>query len=448
MGEVVLRVIGFGSIQPQLHFDVHTSTLVEAGHFVPHPRLFWQQADGPYAPLEKQWRIVHLDDPLPARSSRFRILCLGDSCTRLSGQNPPYSVLLEQELGSRRVEVFNASLPGYTSHQGLAWLELQLLDYEFDLVIVYFGWNDHWRSTGLNDRQYAAQLASHRPRLLQLFQRPEQPPPLRVALEEYAENLRLIIDRGAERGGETLLLTAPCHFTPENVARFLQNGNIIASDRPQVLHEQYLSIVRNLQGYRDTEVFDLARILAEINAPRMLLQRDGIHPTEVGHSVLATLLSDVVADRYLGLPGSPVHPVAVAQVLIANQLTSRQDWQGAVHRHREAVADAPDEPGPRLGLAWLLATIPDDEVRDGQEALALLDGVELDSSQVFQLLDIRAAAQAELGNFEVAASMMATALSQLEATASAPPAVVQAFRERQELFRRGEPYRLATAPRR
>jgi lysophospholipase L1-like esterase len=448
LAEGVLRLVDYGAIRPRLDFDVHTRALVEAGHFATHPTLFWRQADGPYPPLEHQWRIVHLDDPLPARTGRFRIICVGDSCTRLSGQSPPYSVLLEQELDPRRVEVFNASLPGYTSHQGLAWLELQLLDYAPDLVVVYFGWNDHWRSTGLTDRQYAAFLDPRRPRLLRLFQRRQEPPPLRVDLAEYAENLEQIADLVAAGGGRTLFLTAPYNFTTENIARFLANGNIVTGDQPQELHEQYLQVVRRLQGHPEAQVFDLARIFKDINAPRLLLQRDGIHPTEVGHTVIGTLLSDAIAERFLGAPASPASPVAVGQILLAHHLASQADWQGAVQRHRQAVVSAPDEPQARLGLAWLLATSPDDAVRDGHEALSLIDQTPAGAIDSLMLLDVRAAALAEVGNFEAAAALMGTALAQLEAAPQAPAEMITAFRDRKERFSRGEPYRLPARPNR
>ncbi len=445
LAEGMLRLVGYGTVQPRLHFDQHTGALVEAGHFVPHPRLFWRQADGPYPALEHQWRIVHVDDPTPPKTTRFRILCLGDSCTRLSGDGAPYSVVLEQALDPRRVEVFNASLPGYTSHQGLAWLRMQLLAYQPDLVVVYFGWNDHWRSTGMTDRQYARYMAPDRPRLLRLLHRFEQPPPLRVDLAEYRDNLQQIAALVSARGGRTLLLTAPFNFTAENIERFLANGNIVAGDQPELLHGQYLDVVRGLQGHDGAEVFDLATIFRRVTAPRLLLQRDGIHPTEVGHMVIGTLLGDHVGGRYLGLPMPPVDPVAIAQVQLAHHLASQSDWRGAVERHERAIAAAPEDPGARLGLAWLLATVPDDSVRDGEAALSLLTEAGLDALDDPQVLDVRATALAAVGRFDKAAQLMDTVLARVNADARTPPEVVEALQQRRELFRRGEAYRLTVA---
>ena len=90
----------------------------------------------------------------------FRIVCLGDSVTfgyrvppawpeRPRDFNPewqPYPMLLEKELRkanpNRSIEVFPMAVPGYTSHQGLAWLRRDIDYLQPDVVIASFGWND------------------------------------------------------------------------------------------------------------------------------------------------------------------------------------------------------------------------------------------------------------------------------------------------------------------
>lgn len=444
LAEVLLRITDLGAVRPQLRFDTHTQALLSDGSFVTDRRLLWRQGDGPRAPLEKQYRIVHPSDPAPAKTGRFRIICLGDSCTRLSGQGPPYTAILEQELDPRRVEVFNASLPGYTSHQGLAWLETQLLDFAPDLVVVYFGWNDHWRSTGRTDRQLAADLAARRPRLWRLLQRPAQPPPLRVSTAEYAENLRRVADLVTRRGGQVLLLTAPYHFTAENIARIMATGYLLAGDEPGALHEQYLDVVRSLGGLPGVSLFDAAELFASVQAPRLLLQRDGIHLRESGHVALAAMLAPLIAHRHLGAPAPPAPPLATLQTYVAQLLAREGHWAASLQRYRQAHEAAPAAAGPRLGLAWLLATSPDAAQRDGAAALALLaDGAdELAAAAGPQFHDIRAAALAEAGRFAEAVAVMDLALAQLEAQERAPAEMTAAFRLRQDLYRRGQPYRL------
>jgi lysophospholipase L1-like esterase len=77
----------------------------------------------------------------------FRIICLGDSNTFGLAVDDQYSYpaqlsqVLNNELGGR-AEVINAGVPGYSSRQGLVYLQERLLKYRPNLVIVGFGKND------------------------------------------------------------------------------------------------------------------------------------------------------------------------------------------------------------------------------------------------------------------------------------------------------------------
>jgi len=74
-----------------------------------------------------------------------------------------------------------------------------------------------------------------------------------------------------------------------------------------------------------------------------------------------------------------------------------------VEHLRAALRLNPDYMAAANNLAWLLATHPDDPIRDGKEAVALADRVlEAAGRETPQLLDTLAAAQAEAGDFEAA----------------------------------------------
>ncbi|MDO8414267.1 MAG: GDSL-type esterase/lipase family protein [Gallionellaceae bacterium] len=90
----------------------------------------------------------------------LRIVCLGDSVTfgyrvpTTWADNPlaydkavlPYPGLLEDKLKAllpgRKVEVIAWATPGYTSHQGLAWIKRDIGWLQPDILIVNYGWND------------------------------------------------------------------------------------------------------------------------------------------------------------------------------------------------------------------------------------------------------------------------------------------------------------------
>ena len=93
-------------------------------------------------------------------------------------------------------------------------------------------------------------------------------------------------------------------------------------------------------------------------------------------------------------------------------------------------------------LAWLLATAPEAELRDGTEALHLLDAAENGLKAGWppvELLDPRAAAYAELGRFEAAVETAREALRQARGpTSDVDPNDVAT---RLQLYEQRQPYR-------
>jgi len=286
--EVLLRVIGYGTITPEMNFGVNTQMALDKGRFLPDRDLFWKL---PVHPLDKQWHAVNPDVRVPPKGDRRRILVMGDSCSRLSTAIPPYSVLLEDSLGSLDVEVFNAAVPGYTTWQGRAWWARQLRALQSDQVVVYYGWNDHWRATGLTDRDYARRLQGKSLRLGLLFRKKPNPPPMRVPAEAYRDNLLTLVN-DLERGGASVtLVTAPSHLTQEARARILQTRYLVRGDDAQAIHDQYQAITREVAAITDADLLDAAAVFAAMGEPKSLLMRDGIHLTDKGHRLMATLLA-------------------------------------------------------------------------------------------------------------------------------------------------------------
>jgi lysophospholipase L1-like esterase len=446
LAEIVLRLVGYGMVRPEFRFDMNTRSGLETGRLVPDPDLFWRDPGGPPSEVEQGMRLIRVGDPVPPRSGKFRIIVLGDSCSRISMRTWPYSVQLEQGLGSDRVEVFNASLPGYTTHQGLAWLHKQLLDWEPDLVIVYFGWNDHWRSTGLTDRQYAASLSPGHLRLASLLRRRPDPPPLRVPLPEFEENLRSIAEAVSRRGGQTLFLTAPAYLVTDNIARLRQDGYTVLGDNVNLIHRNYRQAVKALEAEGVSRVYDVANLFTYVSDPRVLLHLDGIHLTDLGHTALAAVLTDDIAHNYLGDPTPLSDPAGLALSVTAQQLAGAGFWSEALLRYDRAVELAPEDRGPRLGLAWLLSTCPEDSLRDADRALAALAPLDERYAGDPQYQDVRAAALAESGRFAEAAAAGQRSLEILDGLGGGDSPFAAEVRSRRELYLAGRPNRVAAAP--
>jgi tetratricopeptide (TPR) repeat protein len=115
----------------------------------------------------------------------------------------------------------------------------------------------------------------------------------------------------------------------------------------------------------------------------------------------------------------------------------------AAHHFREAIRLKEDFPEAMNGLAWILATHPEESVRDPAEAVRLAErAVELTARQDAAMLDTLAAACASAGQFERAVSVAREAL-QRPANDRETRWLAQQIRRRLALYEAGQPYREA-----
>jgi lysophospholipase L1-like esterase len=93
----------------------------------------------------------------PKPPGYLRVVALGDSSTYGVNTPDPWPKLLQQRLDSGpaagRVEVLNLGVPGYTLFQGRRVLETRGRRLEPDVVVIYFGWNDHILALGYTDAE-------------------------------------------------------------------------------------------------------------------------------------------------------------------------------------------------------------------------------------------------------------------------------------------------------
>ena len=291
-GELLLRTIGFGQVTPQMSFGSNATAALDRGYMVPDQTLFWKGNPDRIPHLRPVAHFVHPDAPIPPRGARKRLIILGDSCSRLVESGLPYSARLEVELGISDWEVLNASIPGYSSYQGLLWLRSQLLAAKPEVVVIYFGWNDHWRTLDRTDRQFEQAIRPGRLRLLNLLNRRADPPPFRVPLGEYRENLRSMIDDVLREGGRVVVIAAPYRFSESNKRRYVANSLLLPGDDVVSLHQSYLDVDREFIGETDVSVLAADLVFASLGDTPALLRDDGIHLTDQGHRVMAAVLAE------------------------------------------------------------------------------------------------------------------------------------------------------------
>jgi lysophospholipase L1-like esterase len=139
----------------------------QVGIFDGDPLLLWRLKRNlrgvvwEHTPVTTSAQGLRYDRTLGPRSpGSFRVLCAGDSVTFGFGvpqvllrqgeeYHPdwlPYPARLEKALRfanpDRVVEVAPFAVPGYSTHQGLAWMRRDLAGLRPDVVTLLFGWND------------------------------------------------------------------------------------------------------------------------------------------------------------------------------------------------------------------------------------------------------------------------------------------------------------------
>jgi len=111
-------------------------------------------------------------------------------------------------------------------------------------------------------------------------------------------------------------------------------------------------------------------------------------------------------------------------------------WNEALADYRRAIEFDSRYGAAHVGLAWILATCPDDAIRQGDAALsAAKRGVVYLGTSDWRALDAQAAAEASLGKFSEAKATLQKAL------AAAPADAAERLRKRLQLYEQGKPFR-------
>jgi lysophospholipase L1-like esterase len=288
------------------------------GIFEGDPLLFWRLAphldgvvwDGTLVSTNPQG--IRHPRPIAAKApGTFRVVCAGDSVTfgyrvpRVYHRRPsdydelPYPMLLEKRLREanpgREVEVIALAVPGYSSHQGLAWLRHDLRRLQPDLVTACFGWNDIDRRAVTDRRAMPAgalpvaarRLVTGSQALMRagMWLRARRadtapsagPGVMRVPRDEFVQNLREMVHLAREAGAGVAVI-APIYGNP---VAHPPEGDDIAG------HREALRAALARDGVPVLTVPELTEARFPDNAA---LFEEHIHPNHRGHRLLAERL--------------------------------------------------------------------------------------------------------------------------------------------------------------
>jgi lysophospholipase L1-like esterase len=294
---------------------------------VSDPFLLWKNAPG-YE--QGPWRInafglrgSELATRKPAET--LRILCQGDSGTFgvfLRGPEAvgwdSYPELLKGALlarAARPVEVVNAGVLGYAALNGLRQLELALLGFEPDVLVLRFGLNDHatdehsgfafddpesaWLRHGfyLLARLELGRLAAYAWAPVGRRLGP-QGRVRRSTPERFASHLRQLVDVATAAGTRVILLDYPIRplgaadDTLDQGVQFLYGVS-----RPQdlyAMHEAYQRVVRRLAADARVPLVETAAVFASSPEPPFSAF-DRVHPNDVGARLIAETVAQWLA---------------------------------------------------------------------------------------------------------------------------------------------------------
>jgi lysophospholipase L1-like esterase len=333
---VFVTPLEFFVVAPDQHYRFKDRANV--GIFEGDPWLFWKlkpnlhDAVWDFTLVSTNGQGIRREaDVQPKGRGAFRIVCLGDSVTFgfrvpvVLPQDPtgydrgrlPYPGLMEAMLRAenpaRSIEVILLAVPGYSSHQGLAWLRRDLGWLDPDLVTACFGWNDTRarsdtdRDTMATDRfhVYARSLMAHSQALIHAKrwwaarQASSRVPAaavltVRVPGDEFVKNFR-----------EMAALTGKRKIPFVAIGPVYQNA--IANPGAAARIAEYRTLLRQAMTADGIPYLEIP-ILTESGWPEnKMLFGETIHPNHLGHRVMARVILEFLSSRGL-LAGMRVPP--------------------------------------------------------------------------------------------------------------------------------------------
>jgi lysophospholipase L1-like esterase len=310
---------------------MQVSNSKQAGIFEGDPLLLWRLKPNldhvvwDFTVVSTNAQNFRADYPIkPKQPGTFRIVCLGDSVTfgyrvpvvwpdKPTDYNPewlPFPMLLEKQLRQanldRHIEVLPMAVPGYTTHQGLAWLRRDIHNLQPDIVIASFGWNDASLSE-VPDRQairtdeYAvpvrwlidhSQAFAHLTHWLRSQSKPQQRKPRRavprVSESEYLRNFQSIVELAHAHHAGVLVIGAAYRDSTTNPPE--------AERMTDYRHSLRLEMQAHQVPY--LEILELTEAAAPGNEGFF---GELIHPSFMGHRLLASeILKLMGRNRMLG----------------------------------------------------------------------------------------------------------------------------------------------------
>lgn len=243
------------------------------------------------------------------QKNEFRIIVIGDSCVfgACVDDQDTYCYKLEKLLNKDKEDghiifrVINAGLPGMSSFRGLMFFKYYVNKYKPDILLVQFGWNDHWKEY-LSDRMeyYRTYAINYMPEILaRIYLTKENKLKKKIILNtkkiyyrvpqnEFMYNIESIIRLAKKNNTKrVILITAPSE--PRLCRKDLEyyySYHLVTK-----VHKQYISLLKRVAKKEAVDILDLAEII-DTKQPELSSTyfSDPVHFNKMGHTLEASEL--------------------------------------------------------------------------------------------------------------------------------------------------------------
>lgn len=241
------------------------------------------------------------------------IVFMGDSCTQFGTYDKILVSLFHEKHPHRTVSFVNVGVAGWSSYQGLQQLRRDVLPMRPRVITIYYGWNDHWTSFGIEDKVIGQFNLEHprflltlsRARIVQLINRAifnlknpdmgrNQRRPERVSLSDFTSNLIQMSRIARDQDVIPVFLTAPSSHREGDEPAYLAARWVNNLHELVPLHYKYVQAVRDAASKEHVLLIDLYESFRRLPREEQLkcFQLDGIHLTEMGNRKIAEFMYD------------------------------------------------------------------------------------------------------------------------------------------------------------
>jgi lysophospholipase L1-like esterase len=199
----------------------------------------------------------------------------------------------------RNIEVITMAVPGYSSHQGLAWLRRDIDRLNPDLLTVSFGWNDasfsdvpdrkaiktNSSAVGVRWLVDHSQAFAHATRWLRSREpvKPNVPfrPASRVNEGEYVRNMLAIVQLVQNRGARAIVIAAPYR-------------DVVATAPEGKSMPFYRAALRKTMEQHRVPFLEILELTEKAHPSNEGWFGERIHPNHMGHRLIASELLNLM----------------------------------------------------------------------------------------------------------------------------------------------------------